>query len=263
MAPDPWTVVITGASSGIGRATALAYGRGGHRVVLAARDPVALRRVAAEVEEAGGTAVAIATDVTRDDDVAAFAGATLEAFGPADIVIANAGYGHFGALADTRIDDVRALMDTNFLGVVRVAQAFHDQLSDRRGRFVIVGSVFARAGLARFAPYAASKFAVRGLAQALRAEWAPEGISVTLVNPGSTRTAFHGRSAVGGDAPMARLGQLRERGIDPVRVARALVRGARRRRREVTVPWTSRLFLAAHAIAPRAVAYVARRSLDR
>jgi len=182
-------VVVTGASSGIGEATALRFARAGARVVLAARRVDRLEEVVSRIRARGGDAVAVGCDVTVREDLDALATATLERHGRADVVVANAGIpagGPFRSLSADRIDLVVA---TNILGVMHTVRAFLPTLVEQRsGHVVVVASLAGRFATPGSSVYGATKHAVVAFAESLHHELAPFGIGVTSVNPGLTET---------------------------------------------------------------------------
>jgi NAD(P)-dependent dehydrogenase (short-subunit alcohol dehydrogenase family) len=185
---DPARVwLITGASSGLGRALAEAALDAGHRVVATARDPQSV----ADLEQ-HGRAIAARLDVTRPDDARAAVAASVEAFGRIDVVVNNAGYGLFGALEELDDDELRKQFDTNVFGAVNVIRAALPQLRRQgSGHIVQMSSLEGVAPvLAGETAYAATKFAVEGLCEALRKEVEHLGIGVTIVEPGPVRTDF-------------------------------------------------------------------------
>jgi NADP-dependent 3-hydroxy acid dehydrogenase YdfG len=219
---DGAVVAITGASAGIGEATAVLLGRRGARVVLGARRPERLEAVAERVRAAGGEAVTRATDVRRREDLAALVGLATERFGRLDALVGNAGVGLVSPLDDLRVDDWDEMIDVNLRGVLHgVAAALPVFRAQGHGQFVTVVST---AGL-RIVPeqvvYAATKNAVRTLSEGLRQE-AGASLRVTAVSPGFTDTEF-----VGGVVDEAvRAGYVARRdemAMPPDAVARAIV----------------------------------------
>jgi NAD(P)-dependent dehydrogenase (short-subunit alcohol dehydrogenase family) len=185
---DPALVwLITGASSGLGRALAEAALDAGHRVVATARDPQSVADL-----ERPGRAVAARLDVTRPDDARAAVAAAAEAFGHVDVVVNNAGYGLFGAFEELDDAELRRQFDTNVFGAMNVLRAALPHLRDRRsGHIVQMSSLEGVAPiLAGETAYATTKFAVEGLCEALAREVEHLGIRVTIVEPGPVRTDF-------------------------------------------------------------------------
>ncbi|NWA63189.1 SDR family oxidoreductase [Pantoea sp. B9002] len=177
--------VITGASSGIGEAIARALVADGHRVALLARRT---DRTEVLVRELGNRAIAIKADVTDRDSVVAAAERVSEIFGPADILINNAGVMLTGPFDSTQRDEHRLMVDTNLLGAMTVTEVFLDQLrSSGHGDLINISSVAGRVAAAGFAAYSATKFAVNGWSEALRLELQPD-IRVTVIEPGAVRT---------------------------------------------------------------------------
>ena len=176
--------LVTGASSGIGHALALVYARRGHDVVALARRRDRLEELGAAVSREGATALAVSCDVTADGQLDAAVAQALDRFGRIDVAVANAGTSISGALAELTLADYRRVFETNVFGVLRTAYAVRAPLAASRGAFGVVGSVTGYLTLPGFSAYAASKHAVRSLAEALRHEWRADGISVTHIAPG-------------------------------------------------------------------------------
>jgi NAD(P)-dependent dehydrogenase (short-subunit alcohol dehydrogenase family) len=164
-------VVITGASSGIGRATAHAFASRGATVVLAARRVEMLRDAERECRELGGTALAIPTDTTKEDEVEALAAKTIERFGRIDVWFNNAGVGVFGRFEDIPSDVWRRVIETNLFGYVYGAKAAMRQFrAQGHGMLINNASIVGRLAKPDSTAYATSKFAVRGFSEALRQE---------------------------------------------------------------------------------------------
>jgi short-subunit dehydrogenase len=184
-------VAITGASAGIGRATALRLARDGAALVICARRADRLDAVAAEIAVAGGQALAVVADVTREDDMHGLVAKAVERFGRLDAMICNAGFGIAGAIDDITPDQMQKLMDVNYTGTYLATRAalpvFRRQES---GHIVIVSSIVGKRGVPYMGAYAATKFAQVGLAECLRSEVYGSAINVTVVFPVSTETEF-------------------------------------------------------------------------
>lgn len=184
-------IAITGASAGIGRATALRFARDGAAVAICARRVDRLEQVAAEIRRAGGHSLAIPGDVTRDTDMDRFVEQTVATFGRLDVMICNAGYGLYGEIDRITADQMRAIMDVNYLGTFLAARAalpvFRRQQS---GHLIIVSSIVGQRGIPFMGPYSATKFAQAGLAECLRAELEGTPLHVSVVYPISTETEF-------------------------------------------------------------------------
>jgi short-subunit dehydrogenase len=184
-------IVITGASSGIGAATALEAARAGMHAVLAARRADRLEAVAEQVREAGPEALAVATDVSDPAQVDALVQQTLARFDRLDVLFANAGYGAVVPFEEMSRVDHRRMFDVNYFGTVYSVQAVLPAMRRQgSGHIVITSSIAGRVGLPYNAAYSASKSAQAALAMGLRHELDVENIDVTTVYPISTRTEF-------------------------------------------------------------------------
>ncbi|NWH07241.1 MAG: SDR family oxidoreductase [Alphaproteobacteria bacterium] len=181
------TILITGATAGIGRASALLLLRKGHRVIAAGRNEASL----AELKTAG--AVPLVLDVTSDADVEA-AKAQVDALTKGrgvDVLINNAGYAQVGPIERVSDAQWRAQYETNVFGVLRMLRAFVPQMRERRqGRIINVSSVVGRLALPFFGPYNSTKHAIEAISDSLRQELAPHNVFVTLIEPGAINTGF-------------------------------------------------------------------------
>lgn len=183
-------VAITGASSGIGEATALLLAERGARLVLGARRSPRLAELVARIEQAGGTAVQLRTDVTRPDDLHALVALATERFGRLDVLVNNAGVGTISPLDDLRVEEWDHMIDVNVKGVLHgIAAALPVFRAQGGGHFVTTASTAAFRIVPTMAVYAASKFAVRALCEGLRQE-AGDALRVTTVSPGAIATDF-------------------------------------------------------------------------
>lgn len=186
------TWLITGCSTGLGRALAEAVLGAGHNAVVSARD---VAKVADLAETAPERALAVALDVTDAEQVAAAVWQADERFGGVDVLVNNAGYGYRAAVEEGDDADVRALFDTHFFGSVAMIKAVLPGMRARRsGAIVNISSIGATVTPVGSGYYSAAKAAIEGMSGALRGELEPLGISVTVVEPGAFRTDFAGRS---------------------------------------------------------------------
>src|SRR5215207_10711716 len=176
--------VITGASSGIGEATARALAADGHRVVLARRAD----RIQALAHELGDDAIAIEADVTDRESIVAAANRVQQELGGADILVNNAGVMLTAPFGSGQRAEHRRMVETNLLGAMTATEVFLDQLrADGRGDLVNVSSVAGRVAPAGFAAYAATKWGINGWSEALRVELQPD-VRVIVIEPGATAT---------------------------------------------------------------------------
>jgi NADP-dependent 3-hydroxy acid dehydrogenase YdfG len=185
-------IAITGASAGIGRATALRLARDGAAIAACARRREPLDTLAAEITALGGQVLPMVADVSREADMTKFVSDTVERFGRLDVMMCNAGFGIYGAIDTIRPDQMQRLVDVNFMGTYYAARAALPVLRRQPsgGHIVIVSSIVGKRGVPYMGAYAATKFAQVGLAECLRAEVAGSHIHVSVVFPVSTVTEF-------------------------------------------------------------------------
>lgn len=195
---DPDVAVITGASSGIGMETALAFARKGYAVVLAARRADRLEQVAAQCRAAGGAAKTAVTDVADERQVADLVAGAVADYGRIDVMVNNAGHGVFAAVHETPADEMRRIFDVNYFGVYYGCKAVVPEMLRRgSGHIFNVSSVIGKRGTPMHGAYCATKFAVAGLTESLRVELMSAGVHVTLVCPTTTDTEFFDRTPAG------------------------------------------------------------------
>ncbi|MDP4026295.1 SDR family oxidoreductase [Methylobacterium sp. NEAU 140] len=244
------TIVVTGASSGIGLATARMAAERGARVVLTARSGAALDRIAAEIERDGGRAVAVAADVGERAEVEAVAARAVAVFGGFDTWVNVAGLTIYGPLRAVSGEDHERLMRTNFWGTVHGSLLAVEHLSRRGGALINVGSVASDLAFPLQGMYSASKHAVKGFTDALRMELRQENapVSVTLVKPTSIDTPLPRRAR----NYMDREPMLPPPVYRPEEVAHAILHAAVHPTRDVFVGGAGKLFAAAKEFAPGA-----------
>lgn len=249
------SAVVTGASSGIGRLIAVRLASEGARVALVARREDALGLLASEIVAAGGKALPLPCDVGDREQVFAAAQQALEHFGAVDLLVNNAGYGHHRRFLEWDLEDMECMMRVNYLGSLYWTKALLPQMVERkRGWLVYMASVGGKIGVPEETAYAASKFALVGLAEALSLEVEDEGIHVLTVCPGTFRTDFFDQEALERMPPVSRRNMQ-----EPDVLVDALFEALAKGKRDITVP---KRFAAAYAV--RAVAPgVMRRSVRR
>ncbi len=199
-------IVITGASSGIGKALAFEFGRNGAKVVLAARNYANLLKIETELHTLGIEALAVQTDVSCEIDCRKLIEKTLERFGKIDVLINNAGISMRALFIDLQLDVMRRLMDTNYWGTVYCTKFALPHLLKIKGSLLGVISIGGYIGMPGRSAYSASKFAVRGFLDSIRSENSKTGLHVLVVAPGFTasnirREALMADGSLQGDTP--------------------------------------------------------------
>ena len=239
-------VLITGASSGIGRLLALEMAARGARIALVARRRDALDGVAEEIKAEGGSAVALVCDVGDREQALATAALAIEELGPIDVLVNNAGFGRHRRFLDHELEDMERMMRVNFLGSLYFTKALLPAMVERGlGWIVFIASVAGRIAPADETAYAASKFAMVGLASSLSLEVEDAGVHVLTVCPGAIRTPFFD------DEALARLPAVAHRQMaEPEGLVGAIMDALARGKRELTYPrWISSGYIA-QALAP-------------
>ncbi|MBI5667848.1 MAG: SDR family oxidoreductase [Chloroflexi bacterium] len=243
-------VVITGASSGIGRQTALKLGQLGASVVLAARNGEALVEVADEIRRSGGQALVVPTDVSDWNQVQQLAQQAISTFGRVDTWINDAATSVYATVEDTTLQEYEQLIQVNYLGTVYGVKAILPHMKQQGGGTIInLGSVESQRALPYHSAYSATKHAVKGFTEALRMEQEREksGVNITLIMPAGINTPFfnHSRSKIGAQpqpAPPA---------YPPELVADAIIYAAQHKVRDIYVGGASWLFTLMERISPK------------
>jgi short-subunit dehydrogenase len=242
------TVIVTGASSGIGRETAIAFARADANLVLASRNEAALNELAAEVLPLVRRVLVIPMDVTQRAAVDVMAQRVAEEMGSIDILVNNAGLGLNALLAEGSMTNVRRLFEVNVFGALHCVQAVVPYMKRQgSGQIINVSSVAGKIATPRNGAYAATKFALTAISDALRLELADHGITVTTVYPGITDTPFMDNVLKEVDMPQVP-GIVR--GVSARRVANAIVRAARWEKRDVYVTVTDRMAVGLKNLSP-------------
>jgi short-subunit dehydrogenase len=261
-------IAITGASSGIGLATAFACARAGMPVALGARRADRLADAVEKIRAAGGRAIAVPMDVDKPEDCQVLIDRTVAEFGSLYAVFANAGYGAYMPIATTPETDLRAIFETNLWGTLRTVRPALEQFrktapGPHRGHILICSSCLSKFALPYSAPYSATKAAQDHLGRSLRIELEPRGIHVSTVHPVGTTTELFDK---------AKERSREKRDVDhspkllmqpPERVADAVVACLRRPRGEVWTSFWTRWAFAASVAAPEVRDRIARRMFGK
>jgi NAD(P)-dependent dehydrogenase (short-subunit alcohol dehydrogenase family) len=237
--------VVTGASSGIGEATARELASRGASVVLASRAMEKLQALRREISASGGLSLAVETDVSDRDSVDAMVEAVVAEFGRIDVLVNNAGLGLSGRVPEVRTEDVRHVFEVNVMGPLNCIQAALPHMG-RGGRIINVSSVVGKRAIPKVGAYCASKSALNALSDALRVEVAARGVAVTSVYPGTTRTSFRENSRRTKDEKRG----WRPKGVTPDKVAKKIADAAEKGPRDVYVTLPDRLFVAGVTLFP-------------
>lgn len=250
------TVLITGGSRGLGLVLARTFADEGASLVLCARDPEELERARAELAQRGVPVLAVPCDVTDRQQVQALVSAARQRFGQVDVLVNNAGLIQVGPLEVQTLEDYQAAMNTHFWGpLYTILEVLPEMRQRRAGRIVNVSSIGGKISVPHMLPYSASKFALVGLSEGLRAELAKDGIYVTTVVPGLMRTGsplqalFKGQHekeytwfAISDSLPVL--------SVSADRAARAIVTACRRGDAELTLTLPAQLAIPFHGAFP-------------
>lgn len=255
-------IVITGASSGIGLATAQQAAQAGAKLVLVARSEARLAEIVGAINDEGGEAIHVVADVGREEDVRRVADVAIDRFGRIDTWVNDAGVAIYGRLDDVSDADNRRLFDTNFWGVVYGSLVALPHLRRNGGALINLGSEVSDAVVPLQGMYSASKHAVKGFTDALRVEIeeldkAP--VAITLIQPTAVNTPYpqHARNY------MDKEPKLPTPQIDPLRVANAILKAAIEPTRDIKVGMMSKINTATAKIAPALGEKIAARQADR
>lgn len=223
-------VVITGASSGIGKESALEFAKLRAAVVLVSRDKNKLEEVAKELSKYQTQILVCACDISQKDQVNQMSKQVLEKFGTVDVLVNNAGFGIYGNFNDLKAEEIESQMATNYLGMVYCTKTFLPKMLEQKsGHIVNVASVAASFGIPGMAGYCASKFAMLGFSESLYHELKGSGIGITVVSPIMVKTNFFNHNSFN---KMPRY----TTALSANTVAKAVVRAASSPRLEIVVP---------------------------
>lgn len=253
-------ILITGASQGIGRAMALAAAQRGARVLVAARSESLLNELTAEIRKAGGTVEPVIADVTNAEDRQKLVDAAQRAFGGLDILVNNAGIGATGQFAEAAEERLRKIFEVNFFGVTETIRLFIPMLKQGvKPAIVNISSIAGKRGIPSRSEYSASKFAIQGFSEALRAELAKDDVDVLVVNPGLTQTNFSQNML----EQKARVKLDHLRGMTAEQAADATLRAIEKGKNEVTLTFKGKLLVWFSRWFPRLTDWIIRRKVRK
>lgn len=256
--------LVTGGSSGLGRAIAGAFGAAGASVVVAALEGDAVQQTAEEMRQARCDVLGVQADVTQQEQVDSLLKQTLDRFGRLDVLVNNAGRSMRGKLLDTTPEQFQELMELNLIGLVRCTRAAVPQLLKQRGHVINIGSLAAKSATRWVGAYPATKHAVAAYSQQLRLELGPEGLHVLLVCPGPIVRrkprlyALKNLENLPENARRPGAG-VKLDAIPPEKLAKAILRACRRRQPELVVPGKARVFFAISQLWPSLGDWILRR----
>jgi short-subunit dehydrogenase len=258
------TIVLTGASSGIGRALALLLAEQRPRLVLAARDRTALDEVAALCQQKGADALVVPTDVSVPEECRALVDAAIDRFKVLDVLVNNAGIGmiaRFDEVTDLSVYD--RLMKVNYLGSVYPTYYALPYLKTSRGQIVVVSSLAGLTGVPTRTGYAASKHAVFGFFDSLRIELHGTGVDVTVIAPYFVRSEIHRRAAGADGRPLGTSPMQEERIMTAEECAALSVRAMEARQRVLVMTVKGKLGRLVRPILPGLVDFLARHAVEK
>ena len=227
-------VWITGASSGIGEALAYAFAKQNAKLILSARRTEELERVAATCKLPAENIFILPMDVSKHEEIEAKAQQVQERFGQIDILINNAGLSHWSKIKDMTMDVLKQIMDTNFLGGAALTKAVLPSMLDKKkGQVVVISSILGKIVTHKQAAYNASKHALHGFFDTLRAEYGSNGIKVLIVCPGFVNTNVAKNSLDRNGKPIGKNNKMIETGLDPMYVAEKILLAIQNNKEEI------------------------------
>ena len=229
-------VLITGASSGIGKQTAIEFAKLGSNIILVARRKNKLEQVENELKQFNVNTLVCACDVSKKDQVEELSKIVLQKFNSIDILVNNAGFAIYGSVSDLSIDEIESQMETNYFGMIYCVKNFLPLMLEKKsGHIVNVASVAASFGLPGIASYCASKFAMLGFSEGLKHELSGTGVGITVVSPIMVKTDFFEHPS------FAKMPKYSPTSLNSKTVAKAIVKAANSSRLEIITPSVVRI----------------------
>jgi short-subunit dehydrogenase len=243
-------VIVTGASSGIGEATAREFALNGSKVVLAARSEFRLDQIVNEINTAGGEAIYIKTDVSIEEDCKHLIEKTIEKYAKIDILVNNAGLSMRAAFIDVDVRVLHRLMNVNFWGTVYCTKYALPYLIENKGSLIGVSSVAGFHGLPGRTGYSASKFAIHGFLETIRIENLKKGLHVMIIAPGFTATEIRKHALTASGAEQGESPRDEHKLKPPQYVAKWVLKGIRKKKRNKLLTWDGRFTALFQRIVP-------------
>jgi len=251
-------ILITGASQGIGKALAELAAARGMKVLAVARSVELLQELAQRVHAKGGVLETVQADITSSEDRQKMVDASLKYFGGLDILVNNAGIGATGHFADVSPDRMRTIMEVNFFGLTETTRVFLPMLKKgNKPALVNISSIAGKRGIPARSAYSASKFAVQGFSEALRAELAKDGVDVLVICPGFTATNFSQNMI----EQKALLQYDHMRGMSPEQVALATLNAIEKGKNEIHLTFQGKLVHLVSKFLPRLADRIAKKKV--
>lgn len=241
-------VIITGASSGIGKETAFAFARKKAKIVIAARREDKLKEIADEIQKSGGQVLIVKTDVAKFEDCENLIKTTLNKWGRIDILVNNAGWGVHASVEDTPIQDMKDIIDTNLMGPFYLMKLVLPIMKKQgSGHIINVSSVIGRRGIGMSSAYCTTKFALIGLTESLQVELRGTPVHASTICPGLTNTDFGNNMR---EPTQREKKNVWENGAPAIKVAQAIVRCAQKPKREVYITLRDHTMVLINALFP-------------
>lgn len=256
-------IIITGASSGIGKALAYLLAPQSPQLVLVARDGNRLEEVAKHCEALGASTLVVPKDVSNPQACLEMMQSTISKFSKIDVLVNNAGMSMWSNVEDVQdISRFKQIMDVNFLGCVYCTKFALPFLKQTQGRIVVISSVASLTGVPSHAIYCASKHAMNGFFESLRIELAETGVSVTIVAPDFVQSQIHQRSLGSDGKPLGRLLQDHKKYLSAEACADIIVKAMARRKRFVVTSMRSKLGRWVKLCFPQVIDWMARKGVE-
>ena len=248
-------VIVTGASSGIGEATAREFAMNGSKVVLAARTEDRLIEIVKKISEFNPNVLYVVTDVSREEDCKKLIEKTVEQFGGIDILVNNAGLSMRALFTDVKMQVLHRLMDVNFWGTVYCTRYALPYLIERKGSLIGVSSIAGFHGLPGRTGYSASKFAMHGFLETIRIENLKKGLHVMIIAPGFTSTEIRKHALTADGSEQGNSPRDEDKLMPPEAVAKWVLKGIRKKKRNKLLTWEGRATALFQRILPTVIDY--------